>query len=830
MKTWKKGMILALSAVLTMGATACSGGEQGEEPANYVDPNTVISTYDNRAYNEYLMGAEGKEAAIKNQWPGYGIGDPFILRHNGMYYLYVSSLDTEIGVRGYKSADLVNWVPMTGTGLKEGFVSQDNVSLAAYAPEVLYYNGTFYMYTSSGGAGHYVLTAQAPEGPFVRATDNMGSNIDGSVFLDDDEQLYWLSSGGGGNSGILMSRMDGPLDVKSGTKLGGVSMGGWTEGPFVIKRDGVYYLTYTGNHVTADSYRISYATETELPDNLRNAFTAAFNNPVALETETALKGIGHSSTVMGPDMDSHYLAYHYLNSSGGPNRSLGIDRLTFSGKMMSVSPTLTGSVTPQLPAFYAMGTDAEKFTTAGGTLLSTASAAANFTVEYNLTGASGAKYVFGYEDEKNYFSVNLDLAAKKLELTQTEGGKAKTLASSTLAKEYSAQALHSVRVAARDGKLDVSFDNMTKIDNAEVEVPAGKVGYMGLAEGVQVGYTAFSNVAMGMSDEQEAKQATGFVGAQNYLRDNTYTMSPKLSGGSGLSLITEEEDYRLMDWAQLTLDREGDQVSYLLYNKDAGRYALELVYPKADGGKQIGVKVDGVKGGTVYRCTLPRVQTEDNYVKAIVGEFELEKGARILRLENVGEEVRFAAFRFVEASAQTPQFSAPLSGYVEKGADYKTIWKLKEGGHYAKAGTRQLVYFGDNTISDFTLEVKIMLEGATNSNTAGIVFRAQNYSASIHDSANSMQGYYLSIQNDGIRLSKLDYENTNDGLYSDARMKFDSDKFYTLKVQCIGNTITIWVDGQQVASVTESWGFANGKIGLYTNGAAAVYKDLTIGA
>ena len=115
-----------------------------EEPDGdvYDDPNGRFSTYDNKSFNEYLLGEDVK---IANQWEGYGIGDPFIMRYNGMYYLYCSTLDSESGVRGYKSADLVNWVPVTGEGLREGYVSQDNVTKAAFAPEVYYFNGTFYM-------------------------------------------------------------------------------------------------------------------------------------------------------------------------------------------------------------------------------------------------------------------------------------------------------------------------------------------------------------------------------------------------------------------------------------------------------------------------------------------------------------------------------------------------------------------------------------------------------------------------------------------------------------------------------------------------------------
>ena len=68
-----------------------------------------------------------------------------------------------------------------------------------------------------------------------------------------------------------------------------------------------------------------------------------------------------------------------------------------------------------------------------------------------------------------------------------------------------ASTLRQVRVASRGGVVDVMFDNMTKIDNASCTIAAGKIGYLA-AEGVEIGYTAYSEVAMGMSDEREAKQ------------------------------------------------------------------------------------------------------------------------------------------------------------------------------------------------------------------------------------------------------------------------------------------------------------------------------------
>ena len=85
-----------------------------------------ISTYQNP-----IMDYQSEQA-----WPGYGFGDPFVMRYNGMYYLYVSTKDGSVGIKCWSSPDLVNWT-------YEGFCSNDPITRGAYAPEVYYYNGYF---------------------------------------------------------------------------------------------------------------------------------------------------------------------------------------------------------------------------------------------------------------------------------------------------------------------------------------------------------------------------------------------------------------------------------------------------------------------------------------------------------------------------------------------------------------------------------------------------------------------------------------------------------------------------------------------------------------
>ena len=143
-----------------------------------------------------------------------------------------------------------------------------------------------------------------------------------------------------------------------------------------------------------------------------------------------------------------------------------------------------------------------------------------------------------------------------------------------------------------------------------------------------------------------------------------------------------------------------------------------------------------------------------------------------------------------------------------------------------------MVYFGDNTITDFTLEVEIKLEGKTGTSTAGIVFHAKNYAASSYDNYMSLQGYYLAVNNNQIVLESLNY---SDGSQTIGTMVQNnpfatSDEFIPLKIQVRGNHIVVWSGETKLIDVTDSWAFVNGKIGLYTNGAAAVFRNLKVSA
>lgn len=261
--------------------------------------------------------------------------DPFVLRFNGRYYLYC----TNPGVKCWSSDDLLSW-------REEGCVTPEEEfpGLVPFAPEVTYENGFFYMYTSPHGLGHYVLRSESPLGPFRKITPNVGHSIDFSVFLDEDGRRYafWAD-----DAGILGCEMPAP-DAFGPPRLVGAFLHGWTEGPFVVKRDGVYHLTYTGNHYLSRGYRIHSA----VADAPLGPYRESPDNPLIVQTEGDVVGLGHSSTVTGPDLRSFYLLYHNLNPDR--SRDLNVDRVLFSpAGMTSLGPTVCPRPAPGGPLYHA---------------------------------------------------------------------------------------------------------------------------------------------------------------------------------------------------------------------------------------------------------------------------------------------------------------------------------------------------------------------------------------------------------------------------------------------------------------------------------------------
>src|SRR5690606_25287866 len=121
----------------------------------------------------------------------------------------------------------------------------------SWAPGMAKANGKYYMYLSKGVPGKhelYAAAADSPEGPFaylldgrpIYAKENINA-IDGEVFFDDDgsKYLYFGSAG----KFLIGELNDDMVTFKREPQM--MTPPKYAEGPYMFKRQGVYYLMYS---------------------------------------------------------------------------------------------------------------------------------------------------------------------------------------------------------------------------------------------------------------------------------------------------------------------------------------------------------------------------------------------------------------------------------------------------------------------------------------------------------------------------------------------------------------------------------------------------------
>ena len=104
-----------------------------------------------------------------------------------------------------------------------------------------------------------------------------------------------------------------------------MDMGSITEGPFMLKHEGVYYLTYSGSNYESQNYAVGYATSS----SPLGKFTRADGNPI-LSMTSKMYGPGHHSFTYSASGEL-FIVYH-IHASGNAihPRKTCIDRARFA--------------------------------------------------------------------------------------------------------------------------------------------------------------------------------------------------------------------------------------------------------------------------------------------------------------------------------------------------------------------------------------------------------------------------------------------------------------------------------------------------------------------
>lgn len=244
--------------------------------------------------------------------------DPHIAVFGDTFYLYPTTDGSEgwrsTSFRAWSSRDLLQW--------KDEGVILDLprdlkwAKLHAWAPAIATRNGKFYYYfTAAQNIG--VAVADKPTGPFsdplgkplvAKADFPRMQTIDPMVFVDEDGGafLYW------GQGRCKAVKLQDDMISFEDSEVRDLTPPGYNEGPFVHKRAGKYYLSWSEFDTRDPRYSVAYG----MGDSPLGPFKKAGANPILQQSGT-VKGAGHHSIVKIPGRDEWVIAYHRFRIPGG---------------------------------------------------------------------------------------------------------------------------------------------------------------------------------------------------------------------------------------------------------------------------------------------------------------------------------------------------------------------------------------------------------------------------------------------------------------------------------------------------------------------------------
>ena len=265
-------------------------------------------------------------------------GDPFIHLENGIYYLYFSSGDT-VGLTVYTSTNLKDWLPDQGRDkFGRAYVNGNGFgSNRFWAPEMHKYKGKYYLFHSAEEKVT-VDVGDSPLGPFRNPEKKPffpEGNIDNSFFLDDDGTPYMLYAHFYAGNEVWICELEKDLlhakpetqrkliraeeDWEMNRTDPRFSQWSIAEGPCLIKKDGIYWLTYSSHHVIDDNYNVCLATAT----NVKGPYVKQGKGPI-LAPKGKYQCTGHHS--LFKDKSGNWkIVFHSRDPGGGPRYTYTAD-------------------------------------------------------------------------------------------------------------------------------------------------------------------------------------------------------------------------------------------------------------------------------------------------------------------------------------------------------------------------------------------------------------------------------------------------------------------------------------------------------------------------
>lgn len=392
--------------MVAVSASAC--GPVGEQPTDgiiyqtYTQSTVAFTDNSNANSDSYNHGLYYRNDLTLD------MGDPMLVYDGGLFYAYGTRGATSFNT--FVSDDLTSWQAVEDCFVPEsGSWSRKNL----WAPDIQKIGGKWYLYytaTYDNGDGTDncqmgVAVADSPAGPFRQYTgvnangETIGIGtpaffwerhtlLDQHVFEDDDGQLYMYfsydtnSSNEGDNTGVAeiwgvklkdpvtwdfttLTRLISPGYKKLSDTERTIDWETWSpsfagemecaEGPYMVKHNGKYYLTYCANSYVDTEYAVGYAvSDSPLGEYVKPDDTYLQNMLVGVPGQTGTyintrylgfqTGTGHASICRVGD--EYLVAYHahYNRDKWGALkdvygdksewRALGVDYLLFDSEGM----------------------------------------------------------------------------------------------------------------------------------------------------------------------------------------------------------------------------------------------------------------------------------------------------------------------------------------------------------------------------------------------------------------------------------------------------------------------------------------------------------------
>jgi beta-xylosidase len=311
--------------------------------------------------------ATGLHAAAPTTRPANPIlagryADPEAVIFNETYWIYPTysaPYDQQTFLDAFSSPDLVTWTK------HPRILSTESVQWAKramWAPSAIAKDGKYYLFFSAndiqnnnerGGIG--VAVSDHPAGPFkdllgkplIDRFHNGAQPIDQFVFKDPADGAHYIFYGGWRHCNVarLNDTFTGFVPFPDGATFKEITPEHYVEGPFMMVRNGRYYLMWSEGGWTGPDYSVAYA----IADSPLGPFTRA--GKILQQDPAIATGAGHHSVLSLPHADTHYIVYHRrpLGSSDANDRVTCIDPMRFDNAGRILPVVMTNTAVPARP-------------------------------------------------------------------------------------------------------------------------------------------------------------------------------------------------------------------------------------------------------------------------------------------------------------------------------------------------------------------------------------------------------------------------------------------------------------------------------------------------